>query len=71
MTIHHPVGDVQVARFGTKIMFDSSKQDQDWIETSYDAETPQYLKIRMHYFTKGTTADIKAIFNFRLHQVVP
>lgn len=71
MTIHHPVGDVELARFGTKIMFDNTQQDQHWIETSYDAEIAQYLKIRVHYFTKNQTSDVNAILNLRLHQVVP
>ena len=71
LTVHHPVGDTEVGRFGTKIMFDDSQQDQHWIETSYDAELSQYLKIRLHYFTKSQAADIKAILNLRLHKVVP
>lgn len=70
LTIHHPVGDTQVARFAQKLMIDESSSDQEWIKTNYDAEIVQGLKLRFHYFTKSTTDDINAIFNLRLHQVI-
>lgn len=70
MTVRHPVGDVEVGKFGNKIFFNNENQDQNWIEAAYDAEIPQGLKIRVHYSTKSLV-DVKALINLRLHKVIP
>jgi hypothetical protein len=71
MTIRHPVGDVELSKFGNKIMFDDSVQNQGWIEPGYDAELVTGLKIRIHYFTKNTTNDVLIIMNMKLHETTP
>ena len=58
-------------KFGNKIMFDDSVQNQGWIEPGYDAEIPAGLVIRVHYFTKNTTNDVLVIMNMKLHEVAP
>jgi hypothetical protein len=70
MTVRHPIAG-EVGRFGQKIMFDDSKQEQEWIKTSYDAELAAGLVVRVHYFTKSTAQDIDAIFNWSFHKIVP
>lgn len=69
MTVRHPMGDLELARFGQKIMFDDSVQDQGWIESAYDSDVPAGLVLRFHYFTRSTT-DVKCLFNIRMHKVV-
>ncbi len=69
MTVRHPVGDIELGRFGQKIMFDDSKQEQEWVKTSYDAELSAGLILRVHYFTKNQVADINAIFNWSFHKI--